>query len=560
MKRTLTVNLGGVAFTIDDDAYDMLKEYLKKIERHFPNQSDREILSDVETRIAELFTERLGRNRQVVDIDDVQYAVSTLGNPDQFDDDDSTDHADSSGASTSADERKSRRAHRKFYRDTDNCILGGVASGLASYLGWDTTLVRLLLIVVLVLGFGYIIPAYLIVWLIAPEAKTTSQKLEMKGVEPSIENILNYIESDRFRNSASRIGSRLGQVCIWLFRIAAIVVGITLAAVGVFVVAVIIYALVVVLFVGGQSFVLSYLPFLDCSIPMFTLLALSALLSLIIPIVAIISSTIRLLRGDKNMFNTEHKKWGWVWFAIWIVASLSFIIALALNVKNWTYLYSDAQISSYYDANAGTIEKTLVGAEFNSLNVSAGARVQLVYDSIAFVEIRGFRPDCADVDVEGNVLNISLRRNNNLPGINDPLFVVHYTSLNEIKGTSAAYVYNDDNDLLRTDKMTISTTSASKVEVNISSPSVAVLSTSASKVELVGICERLSATATSASKLDLTDLAVSRADVRTTSAASIELNTDTIEASATSGGKIRFDGTPVVLSAISNSGGSIKQD
>lgn len=90
MKKTLTVNLNGLVFTIDEDAYEKLQHYLQDVNDHFKEEDDAEIISDIETRIAEIFTERLNKNRNVVTIDDVDFIISTLGNPDQFDEDETT--------------------------------------------------------------------------------------------------------------------------------------------------------------------------------------------------------------------------------------------------------------------------------------------------------------------------------------------------------------------------------------------------------------------------------------------------------------------------------------
>ena len=151
MKKTLTVNLNGLVFTIDEDAYEKLQHYLQDVNDHFKEEDDAEIISDIETRIAEIFTERLNKNRNVVTIDDVDFIISTLGNPDQFDED---ENYTPNTTTNDNKENKEKRKHRKFYRDIDDQILGGVAAGLALYIGIDVTIVRILFILLTVASFS----------------------------------------------------------------------------------------------------------------------------------------------------------------------------------------------------------------------------------------------------------------------------------------------------------------------------------------------------------------------------------------------------------------------
>lgn len=552
MKRTLTINLGGLAFTIDDDAYNRLQDYLKKTEEHFPDEEDREILSDIEIRISELFTERLGKHREVVDCSDVDYVIQTLGSPEQYDD----EPADS--ATDSKQSRSEKRAHRKFYRDTDNQILGGVAAGIAAYLGWDVTLVRLLLIIVLILGFGYIIPAYLIVWLIAPEAKTTSQKLEMKGVEPSIENMRKYMESEQFQSSASRIGTRLGQIFIWLFRFAAIIVGITLASLGVLIVGIIIYALIAAMVTGSFATISTLVPALTLTPTLFTTITISMLTCVVIPIVAIIGSTIRLLRRDKNPLEHKHTVWGWIWFAVWIVAVITLLVSLTVSAKDSARLFDfDSLASQSYDIT----EKSLVGAEFDKLQVSDAIMVSLVHDSIGYIEISGNEYSLRNTKAEiiGTTLTLSSTRNvTRFMDIQRPMVVVHYTDLQTI--TADSYSSVDNVGTLYADNLSLAATSASNIDLNVECKRLDVKAESASKVELGGRADNLLIECTSVSEVDADDLHATNATVTGTSTSDVDVRADTVNLTATSMSEITHNADAVVKSSTTNSMGTIEKN
>jgi len=89
MKITVSVNLGGYSFNIDEDAYSDLKRYLKNLELHFAGEeSSSEILSDIESRMSELFRQKLTSYKQVINIADVREVISVMGNPEDFSDND----------------------------------------------------------------------------------------------------------------------------------------------------------------------------------------------------------------------------------------------------------------------------------------------------------------------------------------------------------------------------------------------------------------------------------------------------------------------------------------
>lgn len=138
MKKTFTVNLNNIVYNIDDDAYDLLRKYLNEVESRLSANERKEVMGDIEARISELFTEKLQRGKNVINIKDVEEIIRILGKPNQFSEEDAAEQEE---ASTSGKKNK-----RKYYRDPENAVLGGVAAGLAALLGWDVVLVRILLL------------------------------------------------------------------------------------------------------------------------------------------------------------------------------------------------------------------------------------------------------------------------------------------------------------------------------------------------------------------------------------------------------------------------------
>ncbi|MCU0472958.1 MAG: PspC domain-containing protein [Bacteroidales bacterium] len=186
MKITVSINLGGYSFNIDEDAYSELKRYMKNLEIHFAGEeSSTEILSDIETRMAELFRTKLTSYKQVINIGDVHQVISVLGTPE--------DISDSEGPS--AREKFSTPGYHRMYRDTEHRIIGGVCSGMGAFWNIEPWLVRTIFIVITMMG-GLGILVYLILYIVLPEAKTTAQKIEMKGEPVNIHNIKESVKKE----------------------------------------------------------------------------------------------------------------------------------------------------------------------------------------------------------------------------------------------------------------------------------------------------------------------------------------------------------------------------
>ena len=139
MKKTLTVNLGGTVFHIDEDAYRLLDNYLSNLKIHFRKEAGAdEIIDDIERRISELFTEKLAAGSQVITIAYVEEVIARMGKPEELEPDagdaasgsgswDGSNHAGNTGAGASATAEK---VSHHFYRNPDDKMVGGVVSFL----------------------------------------------------------------------------------------------------------------------------------------------------------------------------------------------------------------------------------------------------------------------------------------------------------------------------------------------------------------------------------------------------------------------------------------------
>ena len=192
MKKTINVAIGGCSFTIDEDAYNTLNDYLERFRSALDDSTtSTDVIEELEVRIADLLKGRLG-GREVVDNTMTLEVIGQLGYPQGY----STDR--SSSARTTPDEQSDNtwndRPARKLYRDPDNKKLAGVCSGLALFLGVDVVLIRVIFLVAFICGSAGLW-IYLVIWIAAPEAKTAAEKCELRGIPATAENIRRFTET-----------------------------------------------------------------------------------------------------------------------------------------------------------------------------------------------------------------------------------------------------------------------------------------------------------------------------------------------------------------------------
>lgn len=207
MKKTSIFNLGGNACYIDDDAAEVLRNYLDELRLHFgDNPSTDEVMNDIEMRLWEIFNEHRRYGMQVVSMREVEEAMAILGKVDDFGtiEGNTTENENkATEASAQPDEPASGSGsqeysekdfiRKKLFRNPDDKVIGGVASGLAAYLDIQSVWARILFVLFFLFSGGIVLIIYLVLWIVIPQARTTAQRLEMQGIRPTAENIRQYV-------------------------------------------------------------------------------------------------------------------------------------------------------------------------------------------------------------------------------------------------------------------------------------------------------------------------------------------------------------------------------
>lgn len=253
MNKTVNINLGGMFFHIDEDAYQKLSRYFDAIKRSLSDSSGQdEIIKDIEMRIAELVSEKHTNEKQVINLRELDEIIAVMGQPEDYRIDPDGDDSQKNNFNAT------NRAHKKLYRDKDKGSIAGVCTGLGHYFGIDAVWIKILFLVLASTSFGII--AYIILWIVMPEAVTTSEKLEMTGEPITISNIEKKVReefenvSDKFKNANydkmgnqvktgfGKFTAEIGEVFLSIFKIFAKILGVILIMASL--------AILVILFIG----------------------------------------------------------------------------------------------------------------------------------------------------------------------------------------------------------------------------------------------------------------------------------------------------------------------
>lgn len=361
MKKTVTVNIGGAFFHVDEDAYEILNKYLETIRGYFINTPGcDEIMSDIEIRIAEMFKEMLNITKEVITINDVNTVIATMGKPEDYID---AENSDENNAKSTEGEFKTNTQgafkNKRIYRDPDNRVLGGVCSGIGAYFGIDPVWIRILF-VIMFFAFGTGPFLYFILWIIIPKAKTTAEKLEMRGepvtaenigktireemegVKDSINNISNDLKSKKTQNQLqtgiNRIVEFVTELAKLAFKLAGKIIGLVFLAAALFLTFIFISLLITGDFVINISDeIVSDFGFYDLLQLIFTgnldltLAILAVSLLVLVPLISL------MLGGIKLLFNTKHnfKALGATLGILWIVAILLTVFSIYSTAKDF---------------------------------------------------------------------------------------------------------------------------------------------------------------------------------------------------------------------------------
>jgi phage shock protein PspC (stress-responsive transcriptional regulator) len=481
MKKVININFHGRVIPIEETAYDILKRYTESLHRYFAQEEGKdEIIHDIESRIAELFAEQLKKGSACITDAQVESIIQSMGKPEEFDQEESKRSSGSAAYSFTAAEPRgqvcrnaadkvlggvcSGLAHyfrldpsfvrvlfaalafasfgtgvliyiilwlvlpaallkpntrKRLYRNSEDKVIGGVASGLAAYLNVSVTIPRIIFVFPLIVAFftsifggsdigeivfsgfgGAFFLAYLILWIVIPEAHTASEKLEMRGEKVDLESIRKGVKSelkdlqgragamgDEFSAKVKNWGeevksmgsdlSKAGQAAAGTIppvaksagtRIAE-VIGTLFKVFFIFLFGVITFALfaalMALLFTGGGPLT-SLKPFLIQGVTDNLLLYASLVLVIVLPVVAFIIWIIRRLTKTRS----GSKYLGWTFGGLWTIGLICAVFLAASISKEFRRTATTQEDISLTTPAGGRLQVEVVPAEGKFYNIN----------------------------------------------------------------------------------------------------------------------------------------------------------------------------------------------
>jgi phage shock protein C len=347
MKKIININLASRLIPIEDSAYEILRQYLESLKRYFAREDGAdEIVSDIESRIAELFQDKLKKGAHCITDEDVDAIKASMGTPEQFEESATTENAQSA-QSQQETAGTYIRPRKRLYRDPDNKVLGGVCSGLGAYLNVDPVVFRIIFALLAIGGFGTGILVYFILWIATPEANTAAEKLEMRGERVDLNNIRATVQDeinalkgqfknvgDDVRNFSQGRGRQVGNDIERIFRSFITGLGKVLLFITkgffYFLAVVILFSLIVAgIAIAASSAALFPLKSLLLASPLQNTLFWPAVILLLgIPVVGLIIFLIRKLTGVKQTNRYVGYTLSFLWViglicGIWLISSVA---------------------------------------------------------------------------------------------------------------------------------------------------------------------------------------------------------------------------------------------
>ena len=365
MKKTVKINIGGVIFHVDEDAFEILQNYLTSINNRFASTEEgKEIISDIEHRIAEILQSKLTDQKEVISTEDINEVIDIMGKPEDF------ESIDDNEDGKQANETRYEKSTKRLYRDPDNRILGGVIAGIGAYFKIDPIILRIILLVVLffslpfqITGFGgVILIIYVVLWAFLPVANTTEQKLNMRGenfnisdieknvrkeyenVKDNLKNFKNSKDYNRARGAAEGFGNAIGAFFRFIFKFVIAVFGLALIVAGVgFLVGLTGTLIIGEPFMPWNNLIIDdhvvFTDMLHSFVDPNTLwiIAICAVLVVFIPLFAIIYGGFKLLLGIRP----NDRPIAGIGFVAWLLSLIVLVVLAGAQVKNFSYSVKD---------------------------------------------------------------------------------------------------------------------------------------------------------------------------------------------------------------------------
>ncbi len=581
MNKTVTVNLSGIVFTLDENAYESLNKYLDAIKSHFKaTENGSEIVADIESSIAEKLGEKINKNKQVVTKGDIDELIKIMGTVDDIIREDTRSEAGEGEEDGKPRQDKSGRKEyqtgRRLYRNPDDVVIAGVCSGLAAFFGIDPVIVRLLFAISVFFGGAGVI-IYIVLWVVMPEAKTGAQKLEMQGDAVTLEKLEQAAKEKssrirkmdvsgvrrfislpfRFLGALFRVFGRVARKFAW---VVAAIVGLAIMIGTIFAMTATGLTAATLIFNLDSPYIHSDIPLAEMvqSVPEFYLGVISLFIVIFVPLVFILLLGSALV-SRKNTFRAASNS---VLIGIWMIAVIVFGV-VALD----TAPVIQGRIDEYRETNP--VVREFDYSDFDKVLVMDGHRATITPGDEYRISARGREADIEKLrlSVADRRLTIDQARPNGIClfcfGGSGVEFDITMPELIEITAPGASRVtaqgfegdelnleiYGASNADFEGNYKTINSrlSGGARLDLSASTTAITIETSGAPRINLSGTGKDLEAELFGVTKLNGFEFIAENADIMADGASQAELSvTGLLKAEADGAAKIYYRGDPAV--------------
>lgn len=549
MKKTISISIGGMSFQIEEDAYNALDNYLKAIRQKFAGFPEpEEIISDMEDRIAEQFLTKTGESK-IITQSIVEELITIMGRPEEFGED-KIPHTATTTTPT----------NKRLMRNPDDVILAGICSGIAAYVGIDPVWVRLIsALTVFFGGFGVLL--YLVLWIILPEAKTDTEKMQMRGEPVNLKN-LETIVKERVEELKKKDSSKLRKILVTPFRL----LGQILQALGGMVkklfpllfkligLAVILFSsigLAVVTFAITGLLFNANSPYIDFPLrelahgTMYFTAIISGFLVIFVPIIFAIllgASLISLKPAIKKMG-------GFTLLGLWVIAIIVFTNAGIKLAPQVEALYHS---SPYFTV----VSKEYTLKDFTAIELSGADTLTLTEGTEFKILAQGTEKalDNAELKVENGTLVLNHTRDNKLCIFCNQKYIQYEIVAPKINSVSASGASTLTAINLSNETLTTKASGASKLFLTTNSKLLTSKLSGASKLELTGTTTQAELELSGASKALAEKALIKNVTIQLTGASKANFgDLETLEVQASGASKVLYKSAKDIKQSLSGS-------
>lgn len=540
MKKTINISIGQMAFIAEEDAYLELESYLNRIKTHFKGFADSvEIVTDIEARMADQFLVKAGPEK-IINLEMVNEIISIMGSPSQF-----GENNEQSGSGEKY-QNEPKAFGKKFMRNGDDVVIAGVASGIGAYFGIDPIWIRLGF-VLLALSSGFGILLYILLWVILPEAKTDTEKMQMRGEPINLKNVEAVVkerveefkkkDTSKIKNFVAAFAGKLAFVVKKLVWVIVKILALALTLASIILLGVLLFSTATLIFNPDSRYIDFPLSQIATGSAYYAAI-ISGFFVAFVPVMFLVLLGTSLL-GSKSSFT----KLGSISLAIlWVVAVAIFanmVIKLGPNIES---AYANSQ-------NYQEEIKPIDVKGFSKIKVSSNYEVIVEKSTDYKITASGRSKDLEEIHVYLQDETLVIEKNNNfrfcLFCLNKPVkFQIYTPNIVDVSASSASKITL--NDFIINDFM-LKLSGASKGVLNIHTQKLNASLSGASKAEIIGNINLVIAKISGASNLNAREAKVINAEVDLSGASKAYFgDLEFIKAKASGASKVNYYSAKIV--------------